>query len=1082
MPSWNCRYFELTFKKLLYYVDETKTVLKGEFNLAPDMLVRDCNFRPFCFCLFQPGNNRRSDLLYLAASNMEEKQYWMSILTSYISMHRAYKVRQGEVDGKELSSKNVENDTLAAATAVKGIAIVKVIQARKIGDVEQEVSPYVLITLGSSIARTKSAVSTANPVWNETFHFDLDGTNRFIKFAVTNSDARFRDKVVGNTEISLMTLGLAGKSVKLWYKLTYYGEGTKKGFDGEVELEISVVAQQKGDELYEPFMRLLDQVKKLDPLQCTYSHSGIGRVEDEDEDNETVDYRRSEEGSLDFSMSSAFSIFMPQSPQRPHVRSERSLFMGSNTDSPANFFPMLHLEVPEDMYSTVALTSIGDDESVFCMGILILTNFRIIFVENMKIVDLPDVWDTGPAILTTSIALGDVLECSLSARSDDTIKSIVDILRIKTIDGRRFSFAFIENDDGVEENVKNSGTSGWQPPEGVAGGFVSKRGGRVSGRETVLYGFARGVFHDEELQQAYANIFKNKLYDYSFIDGMGSFEGTASHRIFQHVSLRTDNRYLIIYDMQIINSQTIDDIISYPRKVQSNAAENSLEVYLENSDCHKLLQIKFVKGWAVYQPEAEFKRLGAGSKWRICDVNKEYKLVSSYPELFFVPKAASDATVLGSIKFRSKGRLPVLSWINPSNRCCIVRSSQPLVGYSQKRSTEDEELLELINNTTGGSSTLLITDTRPKINAQANLAAGKGYESARYYENSKITFLGLANIHVIRKSFEAIKKVCSTQMKGSNNFMKNVESTGWLENVRSILDCAVCIAHWNMVDGRNVLVHGSDGYDRTPQLTSLVMLMLDPYYRTVNGFGVLIEKEWCSLGHKFKDRCGWSHLGWHDDDFSPLFEIFLHCVYQIYQEHPTAFQFNESFLLFLAESLYNGYFGNFIVNNDRERRQRLDKSFSIWFFVEEHKQKFISDNYDSKQNNPSSSSSESLDFSVSPVIPMVELRDIVLWQNRLMGWTNRVSQFFWTSPSNIDSVIVDEEEDSEDSSWLQSDQSEFCPKCQMNYSMFRRKVACKICSMIFCDKCIGPTKVCESCRVLESPLSKTTKFDDRGSM
>ena len=52
MPSWNCRYFELTFKKLLYYVDETKKVLKGEFNLAPDMLVRDCNFRPFCFCLF----------------------------------------------------------------------------------------------------------------------------------------------------------------------------------------------------------------------------------------------------------------------------------------------------------------------------------------------------------------------------------------------------------------------------------------------------------------------------------------------------------------------------------------------------------------------------------------------------------------------------------------------------------------------------------------------------------------------------------------------------------------------------------------------------------------------------------------------------------------------------------------------------------------------------------------------------------------------------------------------------------------------------------------------------------------------
>ena len=114
---------------------------------------------------------------------------------------------------------------------------------------------------------------------------------------------------------------------------------------------------------------------------------------------------------------------------------------------------------------------------------------------------------------------------------------------------------------------------------------------------------------------------------------------------------------------------------------------------------------------------------------------------------------------------------------------------------------------------------------------------------------------------------------------------------------------------------RTALVHCSDGWDRTAQLCALSEICLDPYYRTFDGFQVLCQREWLSFGHKFQDRV-WGHKL---KERSPVFLQFLDCVHQMIEEHPTAFEFNQSMLLFILDSMYSLELLEFRQNCERPR-------------------------------------------------------------------------------------------------------------------------------------------------------------------
>ncbi|TVY13561.1 Phosphoinositide 3-phosphatase [Lachnellula arida] len=332
---------------------------------------------------------------------------------------------------------------------------------------------------------------------------------------------------------------------------------------------------------------------------------------------------------------------------------------------------------------------------------------------------------------------------------------------------------------------------------------------------------------------------------------------------------------------------------------------------------------KEINGWEVYDAKAEWKRQGISDKgadrgWRISKINVDYGFSPTYPALLPVPSNISDNTLNYAGRYRSRVRIPVLTYLHPVNNCSITRSSQPLAGLRGNRSIQDEKLVsacfsastslgdgdlssstnsktspassqtdlnypstegelseterledELIASSNfeavsdkphiyGAQQHNLIVDARPTVNALAMQAVGLGSENMDHYKFATKAYLGIDNIHVMRESLnkviEAIKDSDISKLPPNRELLAK---SGWLKHITGVLDGSALIARQVGIQHSHVLIHCSDGWDRTSQLSAISQLLLDPYYRTISGFIVLIEKDWLSFGHMFQHRSGY---------------------------------------------------------------------------------------------------------------------------------------------------------------------------------------------------------------------------------
>ncbi|XP_036000540.1 myotubularin-related protein 3 isoform X2 [Fundulus heteroclitus] len=396
-----------------------------------------------------------------------------------------------------------------------------------------------------------------------------------------------------------------------------------------------------------------------------------------------------------------------------------------------------------------------------------------------------------------------------------------------------------------------------------------------------------------------------------------------------------------------------------------------MEVYAGEKEQHGELcrPGEHVTSW--FKNEVERMGFDTQNAWRISDINSKFRLCPSYPQQLLVPAWITDKELENVAAFRSWKRFPAVVYRHQSTGAVIARCGQPEVSWWGWRNADDEHLVQSIakacavdgsgrkhlanGSYTNGSDLpesdfdssmtnssevetlaiqphkLLILDARSYAAAVANRAKGGGCECPEYYPNCEVVFMGMANIHSIRKSFQSLRFLC-TQMPDPANWLSALESTKWLQHLSLLLKAALLVVNAVDRDHRPVLVHCSDGWDRTPQIVALSKLLLDPYYRTIEGFQVLVETEWLDFGHKFADRCGHGENSEDLNERCPVFLQWLDCVHQLQRQFPCSFEFNEAFLVKLVQHTYSCLFGTFLCNSGKEREDRhvQERTCSVW--------------------------------------------------------------------------------------------------------------------------------------------------------
>ncbi|XP_053555639.1 myotubularin-related protein 12 [Bombina bombina] len=303
--------------------------------------------------------------------------------------------------------------------------------------------------------------------------------------------------------------------------------------------------------------------------------------------------------------------------------------------------------------------------------------------------------------------------------------------------------------------------------------------------------------------------------------------------------------------------------------------------------CTKETTVMFesIKDWRL-----ELERTKGNLNYKVVSVNELYTLSERLPKYFVVPVSLSEDSM-----FQFKGRgIPIWCWSCHNGSALLKMASLP-------REVDDVTMQQQRSFLEGIERTL----HRPP------------YEEVRTEDLSSC----LPSLSEIQLAYSRFKQLFL--IENATDFWDTdvkwfslLDASNWLEIIRQCLKKAIDVIDYLENQKLNVVLKEDTGSDMCCVISSLVQIMIDPYFRTQLGFQSLIQKDWIMGGHCFLDRC--NHLRKNENE-APVFLLFLDCVWQLVQQYPLAFQFTETYLTVLSDSINIPIFSTFFFNSPCQR-------------------------------------------------------------------------------------------------------------------------------------------------------------------